>query len=150
MASRRRHSLILRERKNSFQFWVFSFEIPAMGSQSYKDLVVWQKSIALCTQVYNLCGKFPRSELYGLTDQMKRAAVSVASNIAEGQARQHRGEFLQFLSVANASLAELDTQRIIATNLNLIAAESSNSLDHEITEIRKMLYVLRARLKSGN
>jgi four helix bundle protein len=121
-----------------------------MGSQSYKDLVVWQKSIALCTQVYKLCEKFPRSELYGLTDQMKRAAVSVPSNIAEGQARQHLGEFLQFLAVANASLAELDTQRTIATNLNLIDAESSSSLDRDITEIRKMLYVLRARLKAGN
>ena len=110
-----------------------------MGSQSYKDLIVWQKSIALCTQVYRLCEKFPRSELYGLTDQMKRAAVSVASNIAEGQARQHLGEFIQFLSVANASLAELDTQRIIATNLNLINLDSSNSLDQDITEIRKML-----------
>jgi four helix bundle protein len=121
-----------------------------MGSQSYKDLVVWQKSIALCTQVYKFCEKFPRSELYGLTDQMKRAAVSVASNIAEGQARQHRGEFVQFLSVANASLAELDTQRTIATNLNLIDPDSSKSLDDDITEIRKMLYVLRVRLKSEN
>jgi len=81
---------------------------------------------------------------------MKRAAVSVSSNIAEGQARQHLGEFLQFLSVANASLAELDTQRIIATNLHLIDLESSESLDEDITEIRKMLYVLRAKLKSGN
>ena len=120
-----------------------------MGSQSYKDLIVWQKSIALCTHVYKLCEKFPRSELYGLADQMKRAAVSVSSNIAEGQARQHLGEFLQFLSVANGSLAELDTQSAIATNLNLITSESSNLLEQEITEIRKMLYVLRARLKSG-
>ena len=119
-----------------------------MGSQSYKDLVVWQKSITLCTQVYKLCEKFPRTELYSLTDQMKRAAVSVSSNIAEGQARQHLGEFLQFLSVANASLAELDTQRIIATNLNFIDLELSNSLEHDITEIRKMLYVLRARLRN--
>jgi four helix bundle protein len=121
-----------------------------MGSQSYKDLVVWQKSIALCTQVYKTCEKFPRSELYGLTDQMKRAVVSVASNIAEGQARQHRGEFIQFLSVANASLAELDTQRTIATNLHLLDPETSDSLDLNITEIRKMLYVLRARVKGGN
>ena len=121
-----------------------------MGSQSYKDLLVWQKSIALCTQVYKVCEKFPRSELYGLADQMKRAAVSVSSNIAEGQARQHLGEFLHFLSIANGSLAELDTQRIIVANLNLINQESSNSLDSEITEIRKMLYALRARLKSKN
>ena len=81
---------------------------------------------------------------------MKRAAVSVSSNIAEGQARQHLREFIQFLSVANACLAELDTQRTIATNLNLIDAESSNSLDENITEIRKMLYVLRARLRNPN
>lgn len=121
-----------------------------MGSQSYKDLLVWQKSIALCTQVYKVCEKFPRSELYGLADQMKRAAVSVSSNIAEGQARQHLGEFLHFLSIANGSLAELDTQRIIAANLNLINEESTNSLDSDITEIRKMLYALRARLKSKN
>ena len=120
-----------------------------MGSQSYKDLQVWQKSIAVCTQVYKVCERFPRSELYGLSDQMKRAAVSVPSNIAEGQARQHLGEFLQFLSVANASLAELDTQRIIATSLNFIDADDSNRLDQDITEIRKMLYVLRASLKAA-
>jgi four helix bundle protein len=118
-----------------------------MGSQSYKDLLVWQKSIALCTQVYKLCEGFPRSELYGLSDQMKRAAVSVPSNIAEGQARQHLGEFLHFISVANASLAELDTQRIIAVNLELINGPSGDSLDNDITEIRKMLYALRSRLK---
>ena len=119
-----------------------------MGSQSYKDLLVWQKSIALCTLVYEVCGKFPRSELYGLADQMKRAAVSVSSNTAEGQARQHFGEFLHFLSIANGSLAELDTQRTIATNLNLISQETSRLMDTDITEIRKMLYALRARLKS--
>jgi len=121
-----------------------------MGSQSYKDLLVWQKSIALCTQVYKTCEKFPRSELYGLADQMKRAAVSVSSNIAEGQARQHLGEFLHFLSIANGSLAELDTQRIITANLNLISQESTTLLDTSITEIRKMLYALRAGLKSKN
>ncbi len=103
-----------------------------MGSQSYRDLLVWQKGLALCTRIYQLCETFPRSELYGLSDQMKRAAVSVCSNIAEGQARQNLGEFLHFLSIANGSLAELDTQRIIATNLDLIESESSNSLDYEI------------------
>ncbi|HKO43311.1 MAG TPA: four helix bundle protein [Pyrinomonadaceae bacterium] len=119
-----------------------------MGSQSYRDLLVWQKSVALCTQVYRLCEAFPRSELYGLADQMKRASVSVCSNIAEGQARQNLGEFLHFLSIANGSLAELDTQRIIATNLNLIDEECSNSLDFDVAEIRKMLYALRASLKN--
>ncbi len=120
-----------------------------MRSQSYKDLVVWQKSIALCTEVYRLCDSFPRTELYGLADQMKRAAVSVSSNIAEGQARQHVGEFIHFVSIANGSLAELDTQRTIAATLGLLDADTSNALDFQISEIRKMLYVLRAKLKNA-
>jgi four helix bundle protein len=119
-----------------------------VGSQSYRDLLVWQKSIALCTQVYKVCEAFPRSELYGLADQMKRAAVSVASNIAEGQGRQHHKEFLHFLSVAKGSLAELDTQRIIADNLGLVSTEQSRNLDESITEVRKMLYALAAKLKA--
>jgi four helix bundle protein len=100
-----------------------------MGSQSYRDLVVWQKSMALCVQSYKTCEAFPKSELYGLSDQMKRAAVSVASNIAEGQGRQHIKEFLHFVSVANGSLAELDTQRILAENLKFINPERSAALD---------------------
>jgi four helix bundle protein len=87
---------------------------------------------------------FPRGELYGLASQMKRAAVSVASNIAEGQARQHIGEFRQFLAMANGSFAELDTQRIIAEELDLIDPARSASLN-EVTEIRKMLYALSAK-----
>src|SRR5438270_9383324 len=90
MASRRRRSLTLRGHKS---FSVYSFQ---MGSRSYKDLVVWQKSIALCKLVYMTCESFPRSELYGLASQMKRAAVSVASNIAEGQARHTSVNFVSF------------------------------------------------------
>ncbi|MGH9943310.1 MAG: four helix bundle protein, partial [Pyrinomonadaceae bacterium] len=97
-----------------------------MGSQSYKDLVVWQKSIALCVQVYKECEAFPRSELYGLSDQMKRAAVSVSSNTAEGQGRLHPKEFIHFLSVANGSLAELDTQRVIAESLHFLGPANSS------------------------
>ncbi len=120
-----------------------------MGSRSYKDLVVWQKSIALCKLVYVTCESFPKSELYGLASQMKRAAVSVASNIAEGQARQHLGEFRQFLAMANGSLAELDTQRIITEELGLIDRARSTELDGAITEIRKMLYALSAKAQSA-
>jgi four helix bundle protein len=119
-----------------------------MGSQSYRDLLVWQKSIALCVEIYKICEEFPKSELYGLSSQMKRAAVSVSSNIAEGQARQHAGEFLQFLSTANGSLAELDTQRIIAESLQLINTDDSARLNEHITEIRKMLYALVAKIRS--
>ena len=118
-----------------------------MGSRSYRDLLVWQKSIALCKLVYVTCESFPRSELYGLASQMKRAAVSVASNIAEGQARQHLGEFRQFLAIANGSLAELDTQRIIAEELKLIDPARSAELDASITEIRKMLYALSSKVQ---
>jgi four helix bundle protein len=81
---------------------------------------------------------------------MKRAAVSVASNIAEGQARQHLGEFRQFLAVANGSLAELDTQRIIAEDLKLIDCARSEELDARITEIRKMLYALSAKVRAAD
>jgi four helix bundle protein len=121
-----------------------------MGSRSYKDLVVWQKSIALCKLVYVTCESFPKSELYGLASQMKRAAVSVASNIAEGQARQHLGEVRQFLAMANGSLAELDTQRIIAEDLGLIDHARSSELDNAITEIRKMLYALSAKAHAAH
>ncbi len=117
-----------------------------MGSRSYRDLLVWQKSIALCKLVYLTCGSFPRSELYGLASQMQRAAVSVSSNIAEGQARQHVGEFRQFLAVANGSLAELDTQRVIAEELGLIDRDRGAEIEASITEIRKMIYVLRAKI----
>jgi four helix bundle protein len=79
---------------------------------------------------------------------MKRASVSVPSNIAEGQARQHAREFRHFLSIANGSLAELDTQRIIAEQLTFLSSESSSDLDRRITEIRKMLYSLSYKLES--
>jgi four helix bundle protein len=121
-----------------------------VGSQSYRDLLVWQKSVALCIQVYEVCGSFPRSELYNLSDQMKRAAVSVPSNIAEGQGRQHVKEFLHFLSVAKGSLAELDTQRIIAESLGLVTPESSVRLEGGIVEVQKMLRALMDRLKTTN
>jgi four helix bundle protein len=118
-----------------------------MGSQSYRDLLVWQKSIALSVLVYRICDALPKSELYGLSSQMKRAAVSVASNIAEGQGRQHVREFVQFLAMSNGSLAELDTQRIIAEELKFVSSEDSALLDLRITEIRKMLHSLNAKLQ---
>ncbi len=90
--------------------------------------------------------RFRVVKLYGLASQMKRAAVSVASNIAEGQGRQHLGEFRQFLAVANGSLAELDTQRVIAEELTLIDINRSAELDEAITEIRKMIYALSSKI----
>lgn len=119
-----------------------------MGQQvnSYRDLVVWQKSVQLVTKVYTLSRDFPRQETYGLVDQMRRAAVSIPSNIAEGQARRFTAEFRHFLHVASGSLAELDTQTVIANKLGYLSAEQLQEIESDITEIRKMLHVLIAHL----
>ncbi|MBI5934372.1 MAG: four helix bundle protein [Chloroflexi bacterium] len=91
--------------------------------RSYRELKVWQKGIELVKLVYGLTQGFPKSEIYGLASQMQRAAVSVPSNIAEGQGRQHTGEFRQFLYIALGSAAELDTQLIVAVELGYATAE---------------------------
>lgn len=87
-------------------------------TSSYRDLLVWQKGIELVQLIYHLTRSFPADEKFGLISQMRRAAVSVPSNIAEGQARHTTGEFVQFISHAEGSVAELDTQIIIAIHLN--------------------------------
>ena len=110
----------------------------------YKDLLVWQKAIALVTQVYVVTRTFPREELYGLTSQIRRAAVSVPSNIAEGQARLSPGEFRQFLGIARGSLAELDTQLIFAENLGYIPVPCP--LFEQLGEVGRMLSGLLASL----
>lgn len=115
-------------------------------TRSYKDLVVWQKGIALAKLVYGLTQSFPSDEKFGIVAQMRRAAVSVPSNIAEGQARRTTGEFIQFLSHAEGSVAELDTQLILSIELKFcsnVAADASFTL---ISEIRRMLNALRRKL----
>jgi len=114
--------------------------------QSYRDLIVWQKSIELVKNVYRLMRKFPKFETYGLADQLRRSSVSVPSNIAEGQARQHTGEFRQFLYVSLGSIAEVDTQIIIAEQLNYISEEEAKEIQLLIIEIQKMLRALIAKL----
>ena len=103
----------------------------------YKSLLVWQKAIALVTEVYVVTRSFPRDELYGLTSQIRRAAVSIPSNIAEGQARLTPGEFRQFLGVARASLAEMDTQLIIAENLGYLT--ETGPLFEQVAEVSRMI-----------
>jgi four helix bundle protein len=85
--------------------------------KSFKDLIVWQRSIDLTMEIYRLTRGFPREEMFGLTSQLRRAAISIASNIAEGQSRGTTGEFIQFLGIARGSNAEIDTQLIIASEL---------------------------------
>jgi four helix bundle protein len=116
--------------------------------QSYKELRVWQKSIELVKDVYRLTGAFPQSELYGLTNQMRRAVISIPSNIAEGYSRSHRMEYLQFLRIALSSGAELETQLIIARELGLTKTENFGTSEVLLAEVMRMLQVLLKSLRS--
>jgi four helix bundle protein len=98
--------------------------------KNYKDIVVWQKAIELVIEIYRVTAHFPREEMYGLTSQLRRAAVSIPSNIAEGQGRATKGEFIQFLGHARGSLCEVDTQILIARRLGFLAPEREEHLDH--------------------
>jgi len=91
-----------------------------LKTKSFKDLIVWQKAYRLVLEVYKITKAFPRSEIYGLTQQMRRAAISMPSNIAEGYGRKHKAEYQQFLSIAYASLLELETQYWLSLDLNYI------------------------------
>ena len=115
-------------------------------TQSYKDLVVWQKGIALAKAIYQFTVKFPGEEKFGLVSQMRRAAVSIPSNIAEGQARHTTGEFIQFISHAEGSVAELETQLILSIELNFAKTESAKGAFILLDEIRRMLNGLRRKL----
>lgn len=110
-----------------------------MASQRFEDLVVWQKSMDLTTQIYQLTAGFPSEEKYGLRSQLRRAAVSVPSNIAEGQGRRTAGEFLNLLSVASGSLAECQTQLYLALRLGLIENNSCDKLIAMTKEIGRLL-----------
>ena len=113
------------------------------GAQSYRDLLVWQKSVALAKEIYKITARFPAEEKFGLVSQMRRAAVSVPSNIAEGQARNTTGEFVQFISFAEGSLAELDTQLTLAVELDLLPSEKARPCMDSIAELRRMANGLR-------
>lgn len=111
--------------------------------QSYRDLKVWQKSFDLARHVYALTEKLPNSEKFGLRSQIQRCAVSVPSNIAEGQQRNSQKEFVQFLSVARGSAAELSTQLLLIQEIYKINTEE---LVLKTEEIQKMLYALQSKL----
>lgn len=118
-----------------------------MNNRSYKDLVVWQKSITLVKEVYVITEKLPKSQAYTLIPQLQRAAISIPSNIAEGYKRNYRKEFIQFLSIANGSAGELETQLIIAKELfQYIDYSVSESL---LLEVQKMLSKLLTNLKKS-
>jgi four helix bundle protein len=120
-----------------------------MAVKSFRDLRVWQAAMDLVEHVYLLTQDFPRHETYGLTSQIRRAAVSVPSNIAEGHTREHIKEYLHHISMAQASLAELETQLEIAVRLKYLSPDQLNDALKRTASIGKQLYALRNALKGS-
>lgn len=117
--------------------------------QSYRQLQVWQKSILLVTAVYKLTKDFPKSELYGLVSQIRRAATSIPANIAEGFMRKYSQEYLQFLRIAFGSGAELETHLVIAKELRLTSPSELIEVEKLLEEVMKMLNALIVKIESG-
>jgi len=119
-----------------------------MSLKFYKDLVAWQKAMDLITEIYRVTRKFPKDELFGLTSQLRRAAVSIPSNIAEGQGHLSKGDFRRFLGHARGSLSELETQILIAQNLNYLNKDEANQFLDLIAEVGRILNGLIAFAKT--
>ena len=113
-----------------------------MQSRDFKDLIVWRKAMNVAREVYVLVHKLPPEERFGLADQMRRCAVSIPSNIAEGQQRKGKHEFEQFIGYAQGSRAELQTQLLLAKDFNYLTEDDIESVFYELDEIGKMLYSL--------
>ncbi len=115
--------------------------------KTHKDLDVWKKAIEFVTAIYKITSTFPKNELYGLTSQIRRASVSIPSNIAEGSARHHDNEYRQFLYVSLGSAAELETQLIISMNLGYLDNENSKALISDLNIISRMIQGLIKSIK---
>jgi len=115
---------------------------------NYKELLVWQKSVHLVTEIYTCTKVFPKEEIYALTSQIRRSSVSIPSNIAEGHSRRSTLDYIQFLKIARGSCAELETQLIIARNLNYLRLEDFQKLSEITSEIAKMLNAIITKLQS--
>lgn len=113
-----------------------------------KDMKIWNKAIDLCVEVYKASAGFPAMERYGLTAQIRRASVSIPSNISEGAGRNSDGEFIHFLGIATGSAYELQTQTIISEKLGLISLKESESLNDNIEELLKMTYAFKQKIKN--
>lgn len=118
-----------------------------MAIKSFRDLRVWQQGMELVEQIYVLTRSFPGNEMYGLINQMRRAAVSIPSNIAEGHTRESTAEYLHFLSIAQSSLAELQTQTEISVRLKYANFESAKPTLETTESLAKQIYALRNSLK---
>jgi four helix bundle protein len=114
--------------------------------KTYRDLFVWQKSMVLVTEIYKMSKSFPRNEIYGLSSQMRRCAVSIPSNIAEGYGRNSTSDYVRFLHIAEASLYEMQTQLEISLNLQYLKKNDFDRLYESSREIERMLSSLTKRL----
>jgi four helix bundle protein len=110
--------------------------------KTYRDLIVWQKGMDLAEAVCKATMTFPKEELYGLSSQLKRASISIPSNIAEGQGRYSRLDFVRFLRYSKGSLSELETQLTLARRLDYLSAEKENTFLDQATELRRLLNAL--------
>jgi four helix bundle protein len=119
-----------------------------MKVASYQDLIAWQRGMALVKMIYIASAQFSREEIFGLKSQMRRCAVSVPSNIAEGQGRATRGEFHQFLGQARGSLYELETQVLLASELGYLSSEQRESLIRESRDVGRILNGLMSSIKA--
>ena len=107
--------------------------------EGFKSLMAWQKAYDLALEIYKVSKTFPKAELYGLADQIQRAAISISANIAEGYERQHRKEYIQFLMIAKGSLGEVETYLMFAKDLGYVEEEKFKKLDGKRQEVSKLL-----------
>ena len=118
-----------------------------MAPKNYRGLFVWQAAMSLAEKAYAATKRFPRSERYGLSSQLQRAAISVPSNIAEGHGRYSKGDFSRFLAIAQGSLAELETQVLLAQRLDYLDGKAANDLMSQADKIGRMLRSLRSKMR---
>jgi len=116
--------------------------------KNYKDLIVWQKSFQLCLEIYRITKGFPREETYGLTLQIRRTAVSIPSNIAEGYGRKTTPEYIHFLYIAYGSCCELETQILLSAELGYVEAERLRKIEDEFGDVERMLKALIKSLEN--
>ena len=117
--------------------------------KNYKELKVWQQSYALCLEVYRLTKEFPKEELYGLTSQARRSAVSIPSNIAEGYGRRTKPDYIRSLYIAYGSVCELETQILLSGDLGYIQAKDKDMLEQKVREVERMLKGLISALEKS-
>lgn len=128
-------------------YFIINKEFEMSTIKSFRDLFIWQKSMNLVTVIYEVSSKFPSQEMYGLTSQIRRCAISIPSNIAEGYGRNSTGDYKRFLQIAVGSLFEFQTQIEIAFNLHYLSKEVFDDLLRACNDLDKMLYSLIQKLK---